>query len=43
MLWSYQTTVGKPIGSTPFTLVYGIEVVIHAEVVERTTRTSKHL
>jgi hypothetical protein len=32
VLWSYLTTVKTPTGDTPFSLTYGTEVVIPAEV-----------
>ena len=31
-LWAYQTTSKWPIGSTPFTLAYGMEVTIPTEI-----------
>jgi transposase InsO family protein len=32
VLWSYRTTIKTPIGETPFSLTYGTEVVIPAEL-----------
>ncbi|XP_038688712.1 uncharacterized protein LOC119987881 [Tripterygium wilfordii] len=32
VLWSYRTTAKTPIGETPFSLVYGSEVVIPIEL-----------
>ena len=32
MLWAYQTTLRRSIGETPFSLTYGVEAVIPAEV-----------
>jgi len=32
VLWSYRTTVRTPTGDTPFSLTYGTEAVIPAEV-----------
>ena len=32
VLWVYRTTVRTPTGETPFTLAYGSEAVISAEV-----------
>jgi hypothetical protein len=38
VLWSYRTTPRAPTGSTPFSLVYGAEAVIPAEVGEPSLR-----
>ena len=32
VLWSIRTTATKPIGETPFSLVYGAEAVLPAEL-----------
>ena len=32
MLWSIRTTATKPTGETPFSLVYGAEAVLPAEL-----------
>lgn len=31
-LWAYRTSIRTPIGATPFSLVYGIEVVLPLEI-----------
>ena len=38
MLWSIRTTATKPIGETPFFLVYGAEAVLPHEVKPRPAR-----
>lgn len=38
ILWAYRTTTRFPIGETPFSLVYGAEAVILAEVVVESAR-----
>ena len=40
VLWTYQTTPRKSIGETPFSMTYGVEVVIHLETGFPTLRTS---
>ena len=40
MLWTYRTTPGRFIGETPFSMTYGVEVVIHLETGFPTSRTS---
>ena len=32
VLWAYQTTPGRPMGSTPFALTYGMNAVIPMEI-----------
>jgi hypothetical protein len=32
VLWSYRTTIRTPTGETPFSLTYGTEAVIPAEI-----------
>lgn len=43
VLWFYRTTIQEPSKSTPFSLVYGTETVIPAEVVEKSVRTKGEL
>ena len=38
MLWSIRTTATKPMGETPFFLVYGAEAVLPHEVKHRSAR-----
>ena len=39
-LWAYRTTFRQPTGTTPFTLTYGIKVIILTEIGMPTTRTT---
>nr|CAN74249.1 hypothetical protein VITISV_035574 [Vitis vinifera] len=39
VLWAYRTTLGWPIGNTPFALAYGMDVVILIEIGLPTIRT----
>ena len=32
VLWAYRMTPGRPIGTTPFALAYGMDVVIPTEI-----------
>ena len=40
VLWTYQTTLRRSIGETPFSMTYGIEAVIPLETRFLTLRTS---
>ncbi|KAL6316294.1 hypothetical protein AAG906_017926 [Vitis piasezkii] len=40
VLWAHQTTRWHPIGETPFSLAYGMEVVIPTKVGMPTLRTT---
>ena len=40
VLWAYRTTLGRPIGNTPFTLAYGMDAVIPIEIGMPTARTA---
>ncbi|RVW81428.1 Pol polyprotein [Vitis vinifera] len=39
VLWAYRTTPGRPTGNTPFSLTYGMDVVIPTEIGLPTIRT----
>ena len=39
VLWPYRTTVGRPIGITPFALTYGMEAIILTKIGMPTLRT----
>ena len=39
VLWAYRTTLGQPIGNTPFVLAYGMDAVIPMEIDLSTIRT----
>jgi len=38
MLWAYRTTKRFSIGITPFSLAYGIEVIISIDIITPTLR-----
>lgn len=39
VLWAYRTTPGRPTGTTPFALAYGMDAVISIEIGMPTVRT----
>ncbi|RVW31365.1 Retrovirus-related Pol polyprotein from transposon 17.6 [Vitis vinifera] len=39
VLWAYRTTLGRPIETTPFALIYGMDVVIPTEIGMSTAKT----
>jgi hypothetical protein len=42
VLWSYHTTIRTPTGETPFSLTFGTEAVITAEVGSSSFRVSHY-
>ncbi|KAK4394711.1 hypothetical protein Sango_1625400 [Sesamum angolense] len=42
VLWAYRTTPRRSIGESPFNLVYGLEVIILAEIGEETLRIQQY-
>ncbi|RVW99894.1 hypothetical protein CK203_024826 [Vitis vinifera] len=40
VLWAYRTTPGRPTGTTPFVLTYGMDAVIPTKIGMPTTRTT---
>ena len=42
VLWAYRTTPGRPTGTTPYALAYGMDAVIPTKIGMPTTQTIIH-